>query len=352
MSNGVSSVPEKTANKERWTGTIFAFLSTAFFAVSNVAMRYMTEHGVGNDWILFYKETIGFSLLMPWLLLRWGQGRFQHTSKRLLFHVTIAAAFCQLVGARLHVLGFAVIGLIIAVPLIQSTTLLGVALLGHFVLGDSLSRRRKTALAILLVAVTILSIGKELTVTEQFHEKNTVSAGLFLLVAGGTIIAGFSYAVHVTILRRVIRQHWQDENSTWLSFKFRHWIGHDHIRQPGQRFYSPFPVTLTMSVVFAVGMIIFGAFLYGKQGIDGFYNVPDAAWHGVFISGIANMLGFFFQIQGLRLTSAVQTSLIAVSQILLLSLIGYWYFDEAINIVVLLGLGLTVYGVFMSARPE
>jgi drug/metabolite transporter (DMT)-like permease len=64
------------------------------------------------------------------------------------------------------------------------------------------------------------------------------------------------------------------------------------------------------------------------------------------------MVGFFFQIQGLRMTTAVQASLIAVSQILVLALIGFTFFNETINLLVLAGLILTVYGVVMSAKPE
>jgi drug/metabolite transporter (DMT)-like permease len=52
------------------------------------------------------------------------------------------------------------------------------------------------------------------------------------------------------------------------------------------------------------------------------------------------------------MTSAVQASLISVSQMLVLSLIGYLFFHEAINVLVMIGLGLTFYGVFMSAKPE
>ena len=355
MSNGVPSVPEKTASRERWTGTIFAFLSTFFYAISNVAVRYLTGYNVDNDWILFYKETIGFSILLPWLLFRLGQGRLQYTSKRLLVLVILAAVLCQLIGARLHVLGFAVIGLIIAVPLIQSSTLLGVALIGHFVLGDTLSRRRKIAITILLIAMTILSLGKGIAGGEQQPGEQT-SAGYFLLVAVGTVVAGLSYAIYITVLRHAIRQYWNDENSAWLSFKFHRWIGYDHTKQAGEQFYAPFPVTLMMSLVLGTGMAIFGSCLFYKRGIVGFYEVPDIAWHciltPILISGVCNATGFFFQIQGLRLTSAVQASLIAVSQMILLSLIGWWFFEEAINMIVMIGLGLTIYGVFMSAKPE
>ncbi|MDR0520701.1 MAG: DMT family transporter [Planctomycetaceae bacterium] len=341
---------ERSFRRERWAGTILAFLSTFFYGISNVAIRSLTDGQIAADadWILFWKEFIGLSLLIPWLIVRLLQGRFQYSSKRLALYIVIAAVFCQLIGAHLQVLGYAVIGLIISVPLIQSSTLLGVAVFGYIFLGDLLSRKRQAAIAVLITAVAILSIGKEMTAAKT----DTVNAGLFLLVAAGTVLAGISYAAYITILRYSIRQFWKDENSTWLSFQFRHWIGHDHTKTPGQRFYSPFPVTLMMSIVFAVGLVIFGTALYGKHGAAGFTDVPAAAWYVIPVSATANLIGFFFQIQGLRVTTAVQASLIAVSQILMLSLIGFLCFHETVNMLVISGLVLTVYGVFMSAKPE
>ena len=356
MSNG-EPIPQKTAGRERWTGIVFAFLSTFFYGISNIAIRYMTVPDmvggtVEHFWILFYKEVIGLSILLPWLFVRWMQGRFQYCSKRLVWYIILAAIVCQLIGAPLQVLGYAVIGFVIAVPVVQSSTLLGVALLGYFVFGDTISQRRKTAIAILIVAITILSVGKELTNIGSEQEANIVDAGLFLLVTAGAIVSGTTFAFYVVILRYAIRKFWHDDNSTWLSFSFSQWIGHDYVKEPGKRLYSPFPITLAMALVLAVGIVIFGAFIFCKQGVSGFSAVPQAAWYAVLVSGICNVTGFLFQVQGLRMTSAVQASLIAISQMLLLSLIGCLFFGEIITPLVMVGLGLTVCGVFMSARPE
>ncbi|MDR2756752.1 MAG: DMT family transporter [Planctomycetaceae bacterium] len=339
---------------ERWIGTIFSFLSTLCYAVSNTIIRFLTDYNFDNDWILFYKESVGLFILIPWLMLRLFQGRFQFISKRLIFYVMFAAVFCQLIGAHLQVLGYAVIGLVIAVPLIQSSTLLGVAILGRYLLGDPLSQRRKIAMIILITAVILLSVGKELTLESGTAIVQSQNTGFFLLIAAGTILAGISYSIYIIILRHVIRKYWNENNSAWLSFQFSQWVGFDFRNSPCEtgKCYAPFPVTLMMCVVLSVGIIIFGSCLFWKQGITGFYNVPRWAWGVIPISGICNTLGFFFQIQGLRMTTAVQASLIAVSQILVLSLIGFAFFNETINLLVLLGLMLTVYGVVMSAKPE
>jgi len=357
MADGEGAVAGKKPGRERWAGIIFSFLSVLFYGVSNVIVRYLVDPNlvggsIDHHWILFYKETFGFVILLPWLFLRWSQGRFQYCSKRLILYIIFAAVVCQLIGAQLQVHGYAVIGLIIAVPLIQSSTLLGVALLGYFIFGDSLSRRRKIAIAILIVAVTILSIGKELTVTEATDRKDAVDAGLFLFAAAGAVVAGIAYAVYIVIMRYAVRQFWEDDNSTWRSFSFNQWIGHDYVKQPGKRSYAPFPITLMMAIVLAGGTVIFGSFLYGTHGISGFYNVPTIAWYVILISGTGNVVGFFFQVQGLRMTSAVQASLISVSQMLVLSLIGCLVFHEALPVLVMIGLGLTFYGVLMSAKPE
>ena len=355
MSKG-EGVPVKTVNSERWTGTIFAFLSTLLYGVSNVAVRYLADTElvgveIEHTWILLYKEFISLVILLPWLFFRWMQGRFQYCSKRLILYIIIAAVICQFFGSQLQVLGYAVIGLIVAVPLIQASTLLGVAVLGYFVFGDALSRRRKYAITILIIAVTILSIGKELTQGEA-TAGSTVNPGTFLLVAAGAVVAGIAYAIYIIMLRYAIRKFWNDENSARLSFSFQCWIGHDYVKCPGKRFYAPFPVTLAMAIILAVGVVIFGSLLYGKHGITGFYNVPPVAWYGILISGICNLTGFFFQVQGLRMTSAVQASIISISQMLLLSLVGYLFFHEAVNVIVMIGLGLTIYGIVISAKPE
>ena len=335
---------------ERWAGAVLILCSTAFYSASNVVLRMLTDLKVDNDWSLCAKELVGGVCLLPWILFRLFQGRYRWVSKQLLFYIVIASVICQLVGARWHLQGFAVLGLVVAVPIVQSSTMLGTACLGRYLLGEPLSRRRKIAMSILIASVVLLSVGKEWGATHS--ERAEASFGVFLLVAAGTVLAGAAYSIYIVTLRYVGRRYWGGQDGVWAAFQLTQWVGYDFPKDSTQRFYSPIPVTLMMLVVLGVGIVIFSTCLYLKAGLDGFLNVPPLAWKLAPITGICNVIGFFFQIQGLRQTSAVQASLIAVCQILVLSLIGMIFFNEPTNILVWVGLTLTAYGVVLSAKPE
>lgn len=358
--------PARAGGRERWAGTVMILISTVCYGISNTTIRLLTEYDIDKDWILFFKEGTGLCVIFPWLVFRFFQGRHRLISKRQILYVAIAAVFCELIGARLHVLGFAVLGLVVAVPLVQSSTLLGTAFLGRYCLGDPISRRRRWAIVILILSVVLLSVGKELTVGPIVEpvpssaqpappETPPKETGVLLSVALGTILAGAAYSIYIITLRFVLLKFWHDTNSVWLSFQFTQWAGYDYPNRDTashEKVYSPFPVTLIMNIVLGVGVLVFGSFLFAREGIAGFYEVPPIAWTLVSVSGICNVTGFFFQVQGLRVTTAVQASLIAVSQMLVLSLIGIRFFGEPVNSPVFLGLTLTVVGVFLSAKPE
>lgn len=360
----MSSSPSHTQTPESWSGTILICFSTTFYGISSVVQRLVSEMQIVGtqekmpiDWILFYKELVGASVLVPWLLFRLFQGRHRHVSKRLLFFLVIAAIICQLIGARLHLYGIATIGLVIAIPLVQSSTLIGTALLGQVFLGDALSKSRMVSIFILIASLCFLTFGK-LMLPET--SDNAVGTNLpykyVMLVALGAIVAGIAYSFYVIMIRWIGRQHYRSQDGIWASFQYSQWVGHDFPTSTAKsKRYAPLSTTLMMFIVLGTGAVIFGIclFLNGRCRFDAFYaGIPQSAWNVIAISGLANVIGFFFQIQGLRMTTAIQASLIAVSQIVALSLIGIFFFGEQTNTIVWVGLGLTAYGIVRSANPE
>jgi drug/metabolite transporter (DMT)-like permease len=260
----------------------------------------------------------------------------------------------------------------------------GNALLGRYWLGDRLSVWKKIAIAILLPAVVVILVGKELTVNDAQNATPTVDTNVssnvetnvtakftsettnrtnnlfsYLFAGIGAIVAGLAYAVHMVIVRYAGHKYWDDNRySAWQSMRFIHWIGHD---QPSRRlarqngdggFYAPFPVTLIMAIILLVGIFAFGGCLIEREGIAGLWDEPADCWHLVIATGLCNVIGFFFQVQGLRMTVAAQVSIVATGQFVFLALFGMFVFKEQSNAVIWLGVVLVVIGVLISAKQE
>jgi drug/metabolite transporter (DMT)-like permease len=295
---------------------------------------------------------------------------------------------CEFVGARLQLYAYVTIGILIAAPLIQGASMSGNALLGRYWLGDRLSIWKKVAIAILLPAVVVTLVGKELTVNSAQNvttdsttnittnvESNTttnITANVtsdvdgnnnsfysYLLAGIGSVVAGFAYALHMVIVRYAGHKYWDDNRySAWQSMRFRHWIGHDKPSRNKSRnrgdsgFYAPFPVTLIMAIILFVGILAFGGCLLEREGIAGLWDEPTDCWYLVVATGLCNVIGFFFQVQGLRMTAAAQVSIVATGQFVFLALFGMFVFNEQSNLVIWLGVALVVIGVLISAKQE
>ncbi len=381
----------KTGNVHvsHWVSLIVCVVSTVFYCTSNIILRELTALRVDYDWALTWKELLGLVALLPWLLFRQCQGRYRFVSKRLILWLFAGGFVCEMFGARLQMYAYMTVGILIAAPLIQAASMGGTAVLGTLCLRDPLSVWKKIAMGVLLVAVTVLLIGKNAApdatprenIAETMKEAGAripdVSApdnsedrgerGRFtLFLAGlGAVFAGICYSVHMVIVRFAGHRHWDDERyHPWESMRFRHWIGYDRKERhdvPGaSAFYSPFPVTLIMGIIFFVGVLSFGGCLVAKSpaGFSALLTAPlDAqpenplrCWILVGVSGLCNTLGFFFQVQGLRMTSAAQVSLVAVSQFVFLALFGMLFFGEPTNWLIWTGVALTAAGVLLSAK--
>ncbi|MGL6196427.1 MAG: EamA family transporter, partial [Thermoguttaceae bacterium] len=139
------------------------------------------------------------------------------------------------------------------------------------------------------------------------------------------------------------------------------WVGHDfstHTQVPspysdGGRVYSPFPITLIMIIVTGVGVVAFGGKILATRGFHGLFIAPEPWWwYWVLLAGILNLMGFFFQVQGLLLASAAKMSLISASQIVILAVVGVLFFKEPMSILILIGVVLTITGVIFASKEN
>jgi len=320
------------------------------YTVSNASLRHLLDLQAPIDWCLTIKETVAVLLLAPWVLFRLLRRRYRFLSKRLFLILIVASLICQVIGSQNQLIAYALVGLVIAVPSLQACLLIATALIGKYSLGDAISRSQWGAMALLLIAVLLLSLGKSTdTVTAIVGSDSTFRT---LKGVGAAILAAIAYAIYFNSLRFLLRKHRNHSLGAWDSINVHNWIGHDYATKPEDREqrYSPFPITLLMIVVTGVGMLYYGGVIFATRGIGGFTDVPKECWFWILLSGIANATGFFFQVQALLLASATKVSLIAAFQIVIFAVLGILFFGEPMNILITIGVALAIVGVVFSSQ--
>ena len=330
-----------------WTSTWVSLVSMLLYTVSNASLRHLGDLQAPIEWSLAVKETVAVVLLAPWVLFRLVRRRYRFQSTRLFLILIVASLICQVIGSQHQLLAYALVGLVIAVPTLQACQLTATALIGKYALKDSISRSQWGAMALLLVAVLLLSLGKSTDPAPGLIESSSTIRTFQGI--GAAALAAFAYAVYFNAIRYLMRRHRCHSLGAWESINIRNWTGHELTsRKSQERQYSPFPVTLLMIVVTGVGVLYYGPVVFIRQGFEGFTNVPKECWFWILLSGITNLVGFFFQVQALLLASATKMSLIAAFQIVIFAFLGILFFGESMNPLIAIGVILAIVGVFLA----
>jgi drug/metabolite transporter (DMT)-like permease len=313
---------EKSAARAVRKGILLCLASTCLYSFSNVCLRQLGEVGVDYRWSIFIKECVCIGTLTP-LILYWViRRRYQWPALKWVVYILFGGFCCQYVGARLHLHAFAVIGLLVSVPLVQASTMIFSAGIGRGFIGERISGRSFFAMAVMLVAMICLIFGPSQPASLE-HSTKTLAESSLLLAGLGTILAGMAYAIHVVCIR---------------------------MARKGRQM----PITFIAVQVTAIGAVIFGfEFLRDNDfQISIFWeNIPASTWFYVLASGVLNMAGFVLQIAGLRYTLVARAQMISLAQIVIGTLFGVFFFGEMTNLMIWLGVLLTVLGIIIVSTP-
>ena len=326
---------EAAARRNLRLGILLCLTATMFYSFANVCFKEMNALGMDDRWMIFVKELFTITCLTP-LIIYWTIRRQYHwPALKWIVCVLIGGFFCQYIGARLHLWAIGTVGLVVSIPLIQAANMSGAAGIGRVLLGDRISTHCQIAMVIMLAAMCCLLFGpnqpdeKSAATTAQIGEAQELSAqpvvGKTLLLGGiGALVAGFSYSVHIVLLRKasVSRQ---------------------------------IPVTFIAVQITGTGAVIFGFEFLQENGfhlVAIWENVPLRAWWLILLTGFLNMIGFLFQINGVRYTVVARSQMIAVAQIVIGTLFGVFFYREMTNDMIWLGLALTVLGIYYASTPD
>lgn len=324
-------------------GIAFCLVSTLLYSFSNVCLRQLGAMGVSHSWTIFVKEMVCVGCLTPMVLYWIVRGRYFRPALKWVLCILVGGTFCQYVGARLHLIAFEIIGLVVSVPLIQASTMVGSAVMGLLLLREGISRRCLIAMLVMLAAMTCLLFGPNRSATvvpgdeivlttpdepvlAEIRETPPLSpTGRAILLGGlGAVVAGLAYSVHVVCLRMAGSSR-------------------------------KMPITLIAVQVTGIGAAIFGFEFWRDNGyrMSAFWeNVPSNVWGLILLTGLFNMLGFLCQITGLRYTVVARAQMIAVAQIVIGTLFGVFAYREMTNVMIWLGVTLTVFGIYIVSTPD
>ena len=307
---------QDNAVKSLRLGVLLCLISTTLFSFSNVFLRQLGELGVSHSWTICVKEIFTISCLVPVILIMAVRGRYQWPKWKWISTILIGGFVCEYVGARLHLNAFAVLGLVVSIPLLQASNMVFAALLGRGVLGERVGHRSRVALTIMLVAMIFLVFGpKRIDTGDSLH---TITNNALLLAGVGTVVAGFAYSIHVVLMR-------------WASNS------------------REMPITFIAVQVTGIGALIFGfEFLRDNSWqISAFWqDVTPQSWRLILLTGFFNMVAFLFQINGLRYTMVARAQMISVAQIVVGTMFGVFFFRESANAMIWFGVSLTVLGIY------
>ena len=248
------------------------------------------------------------------------QRKYSWPSPRVIGLVLIAGFFNEFFGGRLRIWAFAVLGLVLANPLIQISTILSTLLLGAVFLSEKISLKKWSAFGIFTVAIILISFsqtGMEPLIQDSLPGTQ-IGWGIVLV-----FLSGLGYTIFYLTIRKISKKESQDAP-------------------------TPLPATFTVCFVCGVGALTCGGSLLAREGAHVLITPSIDCWVLGFIAGIAEMAAFLLLNTGLRYATASKVAMISVSQLIFLTLLGGFIFHEPTNLFVWIGVALTSVGISMT----
>jgi len=318
--------------KKRWSEETLGFCSmlcsALCYTVSLSMLRALTNYPtLSTNWSLAVKEATTIVCVTPIIVVMFLRGKYRFPSWRVVLALFVAGVVCQLLGAIPHLQAYALLGLALTTALLQAIQLIFSSVVGAVWLKERVSRSKVVSMILMIVAVWLLSCfsgSKDANVSTS-----GVKIGLGLLCVVSTAIG---YCGELSIMRNVLRSQSPDETKDVKRVRT--------------------PTTLTMVMITGVGALFCGTWHTATQGVGAWIPPEPICWVYVLAAGVANMIGFFFQIEGLRRVYLLKSTLLATAQTATLCLIGVVAFGEPFSWAIGLGLTLVVAGVALAGASK
>ena len=319
--------PEEVINKPvnsvsdslRRRGFFYCLGSSLCYTLTFFLVRCLAGR-INPDWILCVRESVGVLVALPVILILMIRRKFPWPPVKMTAALLVAGFFCEFLGARMRIWSYAVLGLVLANPLIQISTILETLLLGTVFLREKVSWKKCAVFVILTAAILTIALSRsrmEPLLKDSFLTSH-IGWGI-----GLALLTGLGHTLFYVIMRKISKKERPSDPPA-------------------------VPLVLSMFLICLVGAVTGGGFFLAKEGAAAFWTVPGSCWGLAFAAGVSVSVAFLLLNLGLRYASASKVTMIAVSQLVLLTLLGRFVLHEPMDSLVWLGLTLACIGILLT----
>jgi drug/metabolite transporter (DMT)-like permease len=304
---------------EWFFGTLFGLLSALGYTAANVFLRSLVQCDV--IWVSAMKASPLVVLAGPWLVIQLARGRETLPPPRVVVTLALAALVGQLGGNVMFQWSLGVVGMALSVPLCLGTLILSGAVLGRIFLGEPLTVRIVISVAILVIAIAVLSFGASEAQQAVAETIPSAEPASFWHLAAGVSAASMS-GVAYSILGVVIRFGVKGRAS----------------------------LSLTLLTVGAVGVLSLGSLSVWRIGWEGMWTTPWSELTLMLMAGLFNAAAFLALTKALKIASVVYVNALNATQAAMAAVAGILFFQEALSGQLTFGIVLTVIGLVLMKR--
>ena len=297
-------------------GTACGLLSSVVYTAANSFLREVND----CDPVLVsaVKAFPTVLLMTPWLVMMWQRGQAVLPNARVVFGLALAGLIGQLVGNVAFQWALGEVGVALTVPLSLGGMIVTASILGRIFLHEPVTPRAALSIAVLLVAICVLSLGADdarRSVAATASSPWRLAAGV-----GAGCLAGLAYSILNVVIRYCVTRG------------------------------TPLPTTLF--IVSTVGMLSLGTVSWLRIGGQGIAAVPPREMTVMLLAGVCNAVAFLALTKSLQLTNVVYVNTLNATQASLAALAGIFFFREAASPWLMTGVGLTIAGLLLLARAR
>lgn len=299
-------------------GLLCGAISALLYTITNICLRQLED--VDIVWVSAIKALPTLIVVAPLVAWSASQGKQNFTSKSDAAWLIATSLCVQILGNVGFQFALSVLGLTISVPIVLGAMLVGGALIGKWVLGEPIGMRKVVSIILLIIATIALSYGAQ-SQTPPAESDSNVSVSLVTLALIANVLSGLAYAVLGTMLRKSMQ--------------------------------SGMSLPATLFVISTVGCLLLVGWSYFRLGVEGMLTTTREDLWFMIAAGVFNAAAYFAMAKSLKELPVLYVQILNASQAAISAAAGWYFFQESLTNLVLLGLALTAAGMIVAGlRPS